>query len=472
MTRNLTLYLCGLTFLAIACRNEQDSAEEPASGTTVPAPSNRVAIPPTVRNNLGITFAKVEVREVARTIRVPGCFELSPDARREHRTMASGRVELHVAQFAQVEPGQLLYTLESPDWRKLQQEINETTHALQKAEANSEAMGPLLAAHAKHHAELEHAVAVWTRRVEQLDAGNTSGVVTADDLARARGTLATARATFAETLEKDVELQLRETRAATERDAQRARLELLLNNAGSMLSLPVEQLTEPDPASPEGHPRWREIRRINVRSVAPGVVETLDVTNGTWADAGSLVMTTVQPERIRFCAMGLQADLPRLTNDPTARIAPPRSRGLGINDGVAADLRIGLDAHPDNRTITLFAEPDALRPWMRPGVSAFLEVEVETTEGKAIAIPRSAVVKDGITHVFFRRDPKDANQAIRIEADMGADDGRWVVIQSGLMRGDEVVLDGAYELRLATAQGGTVQKGGHFHADGSFHGEH
>jgi hypothetical protein len=109
---------------------------------------------------------------------------------------------------------------------------------------------------------------------------------------------------------------------------------------------------------------------------------------------------------------------------------------------------------------------------MRPGVSAFLEIAAETSGGRALAIPRSAIVKDGITHVFFRRDPKDANKAIRVEADMGVDDGRWVVINSGLALGDEVVLEGAYELKLATAQSGTTQKGGHFHADGSFHGEH
>ena len=55
---------------------------------------------------------------------------------------------------------------------------------------------------------------------------------------------------------------------------------------------------------------------------------------------------------------------------------------------------------------------------------------------------------------------------------MGVDDGRWVVIHSGVGLGDEVVLDGAYELKLATARSGTAQQGGHFHADGTFHGEH
>ena len=50
---------------------------------------------------------------------------------------------------------------------------------------------------------------------------------------------------------------------------------------------------------------------------------------------------------------------------------------------------------------------------------------------------------------------------------MGANDGRWVVIKSGVLEGDEIVLDGVYELQLATASDSA--RGGHFHADGTFH---
>ncbi len=58
-----------------------------------------------------------------------------------------------------------------------------------------------------------------------------------------------------------------------------------------------------------------------------------------------------------------------------------------------------------------------------------------------------------------------------VEADLGVNDGRWIEIRSELGPNDEVVLNGAYELKLASSQSGTSQKGGHFHADGSFHGE-
>jgi hypothetical protein len=54
-------------------------------------------------------------------------------------------------------------------------------------------------------------------------------------------------------------------------------------------------------------------------------------------------------------------------------------------------------------------------------------------------------------------------------ADLGVDDGRWVIINSGVRLGDQVVLHGAYELQLAMAQAGGAPTGGHVHPDGTFH---
>ncbi len=474
MKKKLMIPCLLLVPIGLGCENEGKSVPTAtdSTGAAAATPTNRVDIPPTVRENLGITFAKVEVREVIRTIRVPGSFELSPEARREYRTMVSGRIELQVPQYATVQTDAPLFSLDSPEWRELQQRLNETELMLQRAQASAGAIEPLLEAHAYHHAELDKVISIWTERVNQLEANRSTGVVTDEEFAQARATLANTRTEHAEVLEDEPKLRLRQVQVEADVNAHQERFKLLMANASSLLAIPSEELAERASDSPNKRSRWREIRRIVVRAESPGMVESLKVTNGAWANEGSIVLSTVQPDRLRFRGMGLQADLPKLLNATTAHIAPPRTPGLEIGDSVPAELQIGLDAHPDNRTITLIAKPAETRSWMRAGVSAFLEVVTEGSDGKALAIPRSAIVKDGMTHVFFRRDPKNPNQAIRIEADMGVDDGRWVVINSGLMRTDEVVLDGAYELKLATAQGGTSQIGGHFHADGSFHDEH
>ena len=43
--------------------------------------------------------------------------------------------------------------------------------------------------------------------------------------------------------------------------------------------------------------------------------------------------------------------------------------------------------------------------------------------------------------------------------------------RANLREGDEIVLDGGFQLMLSVS--GSIQKGGHYHADGTFHdGEH
>jgi multidrug efflux pump subunit AcrA (membrane-fusion protein) len=152
-----------------------------------------------------------------------------------------------------------------------------------------------------------------------------------------------------------------------------------------------------------------------------------------------------------------------------AKIVPPQASGLTSQVAIPTQLEIGLHADPSQRTVELLARPEQLAEWARPGVSAFLEIATDTTTDPELAIPLSCVVRDGLQSIVFRRDPANPDKAIRLEADLGIDDGRWVVIQSGMRAGDEVVLDGVYQLLLATS--GASPKGGHFHADGTFHAE-
>ena len=210
---------------------------------------------------------------------------------------------------------------------------------------------------------------------------------------------------------------------------------------------------------------------VEVVAKEAGVVESLAVTDGAYLEEASLVLTTVDPTKVRFRAMGLQSDFPNFKNGQLVNIVPPQAAKNDLNESIKARLQIGLSADPQHRTVTLFATPEEQRAWSRAGVPAFLEIAEEASDGVILAIPSSAVVKDGIVHVFFKRDPLDANKAIRVEADLGVNDGRWVEIKSDIGPKDEVVLNGVYELKLATAQSGSSQKGGHFHADGSYHGE-
>lgn len=432
MTRlNKTTRTILASVLVITACNQDDSI--PSIDDSSPStPSNRVEIPSTVRKNLGITFAKVERRKVSKTIRLPGAFELQPLARREYRLMLPGVIEFSSNQFDEITPGSLLFRFRSTKWLELQAQIHLAQATLNQTQAKLEAVGSRLSA--LRNASFKRADLETQFATLQADA-------------------AKAQAEFDEAILHAVRT---------------------LNLCGAYVDQPLtsSDLLETVEHDGKSLPFYSTIDQIEVRATEPGIVETLALTDGVFAEETSLVMTTVNPRMVRFRAQGLQSDLNAFRSGGPVRIVPPQSAGAALNESVESNLQIGLEADAQKRTVTLLATPNNSSPWIRQGVSAFLEVTKDSTGGYVLAIPRSAVVKDGINHVFFKRDPLDANKAIRVEGDLGVDDGRWVEIKSDVGPNDEVVLDGAYELKLATSKSGASQKGGHFHADGTFHGDH
>lgn len=446
------LFMAVTAAVLSGCSGEAGDAggASPAEAEASETPTNRIDIPAVVRSNLGITFAEVERREVGATLRVPGAFELQPLARHEYRMTLPGRVDLRVTQYQRVEPGDVLYRFRSPQWPELLHEIIVGEQTIESARAGIDVAEAKISEARQRLAGLE----------ERLGA--------LADASLRRADLETQATEIRASIPR-LEAELRSARTAL-RNGERTR-EHALHRAAAASGIPEARLSAEVEHGDQRVPAYQTIDWIEVEATEPGVVESLAVTDGAFVESPAVVVSTVDPSRVRFRAQALQADLPRLNGDLTARVTPPTTPGMSINDTVPASVTLGLEAHPQQRTVTLLATPNELRPWMRPGVSAFLEVVTASTNGPALAIPRSAVVKDGITHVFFRRDPNNPDQAIRVEADMGVSDGRWVAINSGLMLGDEVVLEGAYELKLASEQSGTTQQGGHFHADGSYHSE-
>jgi multidrug efflux pump subunit AcrA (membrane-fusion protein) len=407
------------------------------------APTNRVDIPASVRQNLGITFAKVESRNVAQTLRVPGRFELLPTARREYRTPLSGRVEILVSQYQKVEPGTPLYRVDASGWRDLHEQIAATR-------ARAESMVPLMAAQAEHEKSLAEKVTLWQERLQQLDELRGAGGGSATQFTEARATLNASQSELAVAKGRSAELAAQRSQAESDLRSLTARHEVLTRGAGCS----------------DGHNTDAAGSVYTVCAVEPGIVETIGMTPGALAQENGLVLTLVQPEKIRFHARGLQADLGRLKDGLPARIAPPQGGSVDLQDTMTGVLQLGLGAEADERTVDLLVTPESLAGWARNGVSGHMEITLAGGTAE-LAVPQSAVVRDGARAIIFRRDPADPEKAIRMEADIGLSDGRWVVIASGVKEGDEIVVGGNFQLMLATS--GSTEKAGHFHSDGTFH---
>lgn len=459
--RLLCLSSCLPSLLVIAsCSKEAP----PAANQQEPVGSNRIAVPDTVRKNLGIEFVQVERRRVAQTLRVPGHFELLPTARHELRTPVAGRITLLVTALQDVKKGEVVCRIDSPTWRQMQRDLGEITTQVQVHTARIAAMQPLLEAHKVHEDSLQLAVKLLEAREQSLEQTQASVGGQARELAEARTQLAQVRADLAETREKHAENDATLADLAANVVAGRDRFLLALDAAAAVVSLPAASLTT---MAGDGSslPVWRTLAAIEVRATADGIVDRLPVANGAWVETGELVAAVSDLAKVRFRARGLQSDLPSLQNGLPVHAIPAAS--TRASEAIAGTLLLGAEADPRQRTIDLFLLPTTIRPWARPGVAGFLEVETMSGADAELAVPLGAALQDGLQRVLFRRDPADKDKVIRIEADLGIDDGRWVEVKSGLVDGDEVVLAGAYELVLASS--GTAPTGGHFHADGTFH---
>lgn len=430
-----------------------------------------IAIPAAVRSNLGLSLVTVEQRRIASTLRVPGRFEYQPNARREYRATLPGRVELMARQFERVEAGAVLYRLDSPAWREMQQQIAASEASIRRLETRLATFDPLQAAHDRHEQSLDESIAVWEERVGQLESIRTAGGGRVEQLTEARAALATARAELADVQETKAELDAARAEALADLDSARSGLNYLFDSAAAVVGMPRATLVATVRTDHGEEPGWAAIDMIEVHATEPGVVEALAASSGSWLDEGAEVVSVVRPDLLRFHASGLQSDLGVLRDGLTAAIVPPTptaaGRAIPLQDVMRGRLMLGLAGDAEDRTIELYVTPESLRPWARPGVTAQLEIVTDESEGMVAAIPLAAVQRDGLVPVIFRVDPDHPDEAVRLEAELGADDGRWVEVRGGLRAGDRVVLDGAFQLMLATS--GSMQQGGHFHSDGTFH---
>lgn len=480
-----------------------DEHHEPAAEIT-----NRISIPEQVRRNLGITFAKVEMRRIASTLRMPGRFELTPSARRVYSAPLGGRVELLVHQYDKVSTGTPLFRLDSADWRKLQQEISDaqavvktTSASLVIAQAASSGafsaanlVGRRVAAGARHIDSLRQSLKVTEARLTQLENLQRAVGGKLSDLADARAKAAEIRAAITQAEEESADAERETMRQASEggsvfatsatleaglhakraeHDAALMRLRVALSSAASVLGVARDEIDRPTGTDSSKMPLWQATDSIEVRAISSGVVQTFDATGGAYVEATKPILTIADPEQVRFRAVGLQSDLERLRDGMEARIVPPAAeaahpadRGHAHTD-IAGILSLGQEADPDQRSLDVIISLRTRAHWALPGVAAYAEAVSDQGEDPAAAIPVGAILQDDLQKIFFRRDPEDPDKAIRMEADLGISDGNWVAVESGIKSGDEVVLGGAYQLKLAG--GGKASKAGHFHADGTFH---
>jgi cobalt-zinc-cadmium efflux system membrane fusion protein len=200
---------------------------------------------------------------------------------------------------------------------------------------------------------------------------------------------------------------------------------------------------------------------IAIRAPISGTVAAVSAAPGGFVNEGQALFHIADASRLWLEVRVAESDL--------GRIGQPSGASFGV-DGFDKTFEVsakdggrmvgfGTVIDPVSRTAPLvfeFANPDQrLRIGMAVRASVYSGQAVD-----AIAVPFAAVVDDGGQSVVYVQ--RGGETFERRAVQLGARDGDWVEVRSGVAAGERVVSKGAYQVRLAATAPAAMGEG-HVH---------
>lgn len=492
-------FLILLVLLTAACSGEKAptsraSAADQYADEEPQGPTNRINIPPAVRANLGMTFATIERRSIAATLSLTGSVGRLRGAKRVYAATSDASVDLKVREYQRVSAGEVLATLrpvrtgeDQAALLALQQQLETSATELVVFDAatklldqqtlrlqfRSRDLVTLKTAREARVTALRLSIEEATLRLRHLEDANHEGGGLMLELLAAQEKIADLRTEqrAAEEVVAESELEIsdnqrRISELANEKEARAP-------SRDAMLQRQSQQTTALDLMRRSLARNWGlgdevavedllNLQPVNLLAEEGGVVTGLFAASGEriGQDAPILEVTDLS-------AVVIRAYLPLRQLGEIASATRVEVR-LGSSDQawLTAELQAGYRVEEATRLAELLLIPERFEAWMLEG--AAVEVRIATASAsEVLAIPVDCLIRDGLSSIFFVRDPEDPDVVIREEADLGISDGHYVEVRSGVLAGYEVVRDGLYELKLSGQ--GAATAGGHFHSDGTFH---
>ena len=455
------LAIAALSILASCSRDHEHPGKAPE--TADEKPTNRLAVPPEVVANLGITFEQATRGKVGAWISVPGELYVPGTHRWNLRAPARGRLTAVALRWKTVEAGEVIAELMSPKLREAQQDLF-AAHSLQaRAKEESEAAHARLAEGEVQLIAARELASASLERLEHLRKLNkgTNTFVAKELLESQRQHAEAGRAALEAAVRRDA---LRET--VRGKDLLRTQAQLRVDGHMDAFSILSGRTRKELLAGQEGSETWKTLESIIVRAPASGTIVDVPVSRGETVDENAPLTLILDPSELRFRGWLPEGDLRSLRSDATVRvelpggIAPITTRLLGpMPVADSATRRVQVEATVPN--------PDKTLP---QGLSATAHIRVKESAGEEVLLPEDCVVTDGLEMIVFRRDPGDAGFVIRTPVELGLRGAGNVEVLSGVLAGDLVVQDGIYQLKQTGM--GKPPKGGHFHFDGTWHPKH
>lgn len=191
-----------------------------------------------------------------------------------------------------------------------------------------------------------------------------------------------------------------------------------------------------------------------------GIVSTVNGGPGVQVAEGQELFHIVDTRRLRLEVQVPEAQSGRLAKVASVWFQAPGQPPMVLESGKTARvLGHGGAVHPERRTVPFVMEFGNPSGTLKVGASGKAFVRTGTA-GQALAVPASALQdEDGLAVVYVQAGGERFERRI---VRVGARDGDWVQILSGVQKDEWVVTTGAHLVRLA-ASSGKVPEHGHAH---------
>jgi cobalt-zinc-cadmium efflux system membrane fusion protein len=180
--------------------------------------------------------------------------------------------------------------------------------------------------------------------------------------------------------------------------------------------------------------------RITLYAPIAGKVTDTTPVVGSMADPSTTLLTIVDPRTLCVDAEIYERDLAKLHAGQEVAVTVPAYPGETFRGRIGY---IGDEVKAETRTITVRTEVENASERLKPGMYADVKLFLEE-EAPALALPERAVLDNlGEKMVFLKTEEGYLPQAVQV----GTRQGGYVEIVRGLEEGDEVVLEGNYQLK-------------------------
>jgi multidrug efflux pump subunit AcrA (membrane-fusion protein) len=198
-----------------------------------------------------------------------------------------------------------------------------------------------------------------------------------------------------------------------------------------------------------------------VRAKGDGTVRNVGITQGSWGEQGTPVVTMSNLASMEVVGTLYGNDVPDFSTIRATRLSGRNQQEL------TGTWRMAEQVDEERQTRAFYFTPDALPADARPGQLCRVDFYTQGGEKGYVNIPDSALVKVGIDDVVFLEVKEGTFAKVKVQAGTSR---RGMTPVKGLVPGQRLVVKGGYELRyLLPADGSQQKKAGHFHADGKFH---